>query len=201
LALAVGLLGGIALVAATALGARPRRPGESFAWIVIAGLGYGMLGIAAAVKAPASGGLRAAVVQLAAVVLAAALGSLSASRSAESTPSPGSGALSAAGQWLAWLTLVGLPPTIGFHGKLLIYRALLAAAWNPLAALALAGSAAALLIALWAIRSRPAERVPLRGIKAVVTVALILLVLGLGVYPRLILLPARAAGVAAPTAW
>lgn len=176
------------MVVATALAARPHRAARSFGWITIAGVAYGMLGMAAALHSGESEGLRAAVVQLVAVLLAAALGSISASRPGDSSSSPASGGLPMAARGLAWLTLVGLPPTIGFHGKLLIYRALMAAGWNLLAVLAMAGSAAALLPALWAIRStRPAAA---RGLRAVVMVVLILCVLALGVYPRAVLLPA-----------
>ena len=66
-----------------------------------------------------------------------------------------------------------------------MYRALLAARWEELTVLAMAGSAISLLPALWAIRS-PGPAV-VRGPRALVTVALIVSILILGLHPEAVL--------------
>ena len=136
--------GAILLVAATAWAARPRGRSEkaettpgaaaarSFAWIVIAGIAYSLLALAAAVRAPETDGLRASILQLLAVLLAGGLGYVA--MSGASDENGGRSPLASAAVFAAWLSLVGLPPAVGFHGKILVYRALLAAA--PLAGLA-----------------------------------------------------------------
>ena len=190
--------GAILLVAATAWAARPRGRSEkaettpgaaaarSFAWIVIAGIAYSLLALAAAVRAPETDGLRASILQLLAVLLAAALGGLGLSAS---HPEKGGGSpLASAAVFAAWLSLVGLPPTVGFHGKILIYRALLAAGWEWLAVIAVAGTAAALIPAFWALSSYRSG--PLRGLRAVLAVALLIAVVLLGLYPQVGLLAA-----------
>ncbi len=193
--LSVGLAAaGVALlVAATAWAARPRglsvRDEEegasaagapSFTWIVIAGMAYSLLGLAAAAHAPETDGLRASILQLLAVLLAAGLGGLglSARKAENGKPSP----LTSAAVFAAWLSLVGLPPAIGFHGKLLVYRSLLAAGWEWLAMVAIAGSAGALVPAFWALTShRPG---PVRGARTCLIVALLIVLVVLGVYPQ-----------------
>jgi NADH-quinone oxidoreductase subunit N len=178
--LALAVSGAALLVVATGLALRARRPSRSFAWIAIATLAYPLLGGAAALHLPASDGLRAAALQLLAIVLAAALGLTVPARPGEGESPPGS-PLSAAARALAWLTLVGLPPTIGFHGRILVYRALLAGGWEALTVLAVAGGAAALFPAFRAIRSpHPAA---VGGLRAVLVVALMAGILALGLYP------------------
>lgn len=192
---AIGLAAGgaILLVAATGLAAWPRgrsakgeeaAPGaaaaRSFAWIVIAGMAYSLLALAAAVRAPETDGFRASILQLLAVLLAAGLGGLGLSGVSEENG--GRGPLASAAVFAAWLSLVGLPPAVGFHGKILVYRALLAAGWEWLAVIAVAGSAAALIPAFWALSSYRLG--PLRGLRAVLAVALLITVVLLGLYPQ-----------------
>ncbi len=191
--------GAILLVAATAWAARPRgrsgkaeeaAPGaaaaRSFAWIVIAGIAYSLLALAAAVRAPETDGLRASILQLLAVLLAAGLGGLAMSGAPDENG--GRSPLASAAVFAAWLSLVGLPPAVGFHGKILVYRALLAAGWEWLAVIAVAGSAAALIPAFWALTSHRSG--PLRGLRAVLAVALLIAVVLLGLYPQVGLLAA-----------
>jgi len=179
-ALPLVLSGALAMIVATALALRPRARAGSFAWIVVSASAYPLLALAAALQTPEADGLRAAVLQLLAALLAAALGGLCPA-SAGAQPSPRS-ALPSVARGLAWLTLVGLPPTAGFHGKILIYRALLAAGWEWLTVLAMACSAAALAPALWAISSAPPGSV--RGTRALAIVALMVATLVLGLYPQ-----------------
>ena len=178
--LALAASGAVLLVVATALAMRARRPSRSFAWIAVASIAYPVFGGAAALYQPGTDGLRAAGLQLLAVLLAAALGLSIAARSGEGEDPPRS-PLAAAGRALAWLTLVGLPPTIGFHGKVLVYRVLLAAGWEGLVVLAMAGGAAALFPAVRAIRSpHPAA---LGGFRAVAAIVLMACIVVLGLYP------------------
>ncbi|MCJ7750146.1 MAG: hypothetical protein MUQ65_03480 [Armatimonadetes bacterium] len=191
--------GAILLVAATAWAVRPRRRSEkaeeaapgaaaarSFAWIVIAGLAYSLLALAAAVRAPETDGLRASILQLLAVLLAGGLGYVA--MSGASDENGGRSPLASAAVFAAWLSLVGLPPAVGFHGKVLVYRALLAAGWEWLAIIAVAGTAAALIPAFWALSSYRSG--PLRGLRAVLAVALLIAVVLLGLYPQVGLLAA-----------
>lgn len=196
----IGLAAGGAalLIAATALAARPRgaaagdedavsgAAARSFAWAVIASMAYSLLALAAAVQAPETDGLRASVFQLLAVLLAAGLGGLAMSgapaEDRERNP------LASAAVFVAWLSIVGLPPAVGFHGKILVYRGLLAAGWEWLAAMAVGASAAVLIPAFWALGSHRAA--PLRGVRAVLTVALLAAVVVLGLYPELGLMAA-----------
>jgi NADH-quinone oxidoreductase subunit N len=196
-ALAVALFAALLLIAATALALRPRAAAHSFAWIVVAAFAYPLLALASALRAPESGGLRAAGLQLLAVLLAAVLGALLPARAGEQNPAcrPAGRSLpcplSAAARAFAWFTLVGLPPTVGFHGKVAVYRALLGAGWGGLAALAMAGSAAALLPALWAIRSpHPSS---LSRPRALLALGLIAIIVVLGLYPEAGLAVARLA--------
>ena len=186
-ALTLAILGGGLVAAATALAVRPGRIAHGFAWIAIAGLGHVILGLAVAVHSAGGGGLTAAMLQFLSVIAAVVLSVLAGPPSEESPPRPG--LLSAAGSGLAWLTLVGLPPSLGFHGKLLVYRALMRVGWDGLALLAMTSSAVALIAALWAIRSaRPA---PVRGLRAVVLAGAIACVIALGLYPEAALPLAR----------
>ena len=200
-AVPIGLAAGgaIFLVLATIWAARPRGGSEkadeaapgaasarSFAWIVIAGMAYSLLALAAAVHAPDTDGLRASILQLLAVLLAAALGGLA--MSGAPNENGGRNPLASAGIFAAWLSLVGLPPAIGFHGKILVYRALLAAGWEWLAVLAVVGTAAALIPAFSALSSYRAA--PLRGLRGVLTVVLLIAVMLLGIYPQAGLLAA-----------
>ena len=180
LAMALIVSGSLFLIAATALAALRRDPGSSFSWLFVAGISYSLLGLAAAAYSTESDGARAAVTQLLAVLLAAAIGVL--------CPARGAGeagrleALPVAAYATAWLTLVGIAPTIGFHGKILIYRSLLAAGWEGVAALAVAGSAAALLPALRALSSISVG--PIRGLRAVLVAVLLAAIVALGLYPQ-----------------
>jgi NADH-quinone oxidoreductase subunit N len=192
-ALAIG--GAVVLVTATLLALRPRATAHSFAWIFVAGAAYSILALGAAWRGPGGDGLQAALVQLVSVLLAGALGAAVRSRSQEASDGPSS-SLALVGRALAWLTLVGLPPTVGFHGKILVYRALLAARWEELTVLAMAGSAISLLPALWAIRS-PGPAV-VRGPRALVTVALIVSILILGLHPEAVLSLTRQLAVLLP---
>jgi NADH:ubiquinone oxidoreductase subunit 2 (subunit N) len=186
-ALTLAILGGGIVVLATALAMRPRRIAQALTWVAIAGLAHVVLGLAVAVQGAGGEGLVAAVLQFVSVIAAVVLVGLAGSPSEASPPRPGM--LSAAGRGLAWLTLVGLPPSFGFHGKLLIYRALMRVGWDGLALLAMASSAVSLIAALWAIRgTRPA---PVRGPRAVALAAAIACVVALGVYPEAALAPAR----------
>ncbi len=179
--LALAACGAIVLVIATALALRPRRAAHSFRWIVIAAFANAILALAAASHMPASGGLQAAALHLIAVLLAAALGAAAPAR-ADASPEPSPSALPAAARGLSWLTLLGIPPTAGFHGRILVSRALLLAGWEWLAVLAMVGGAAALLPAFWAFRSpRPAA---LRGWRAALVILLAAAILALGLYPE-----------------
>ncbi len=173
-------LGGTALLIwATIRALRPRSPGESFAWIILAGIAHSVLTLAISIRSPESDGLRTSALQLLAVLLAAALGGLASSREeAESA----SGGLSRSAFIFAWLSLLGLPPTIGFHSKLLIFRALLGAQWHLLAIVALATSALTLAPALLALSSYRPSR--LRGLRAFVVIILLLAIIVLGLYPQ-----------------
>ena len=178
--LALAALGAALLVVATALAVRARRPSRSFAWIAVASIAYPVFGGAAALYMPGTDGLRAAALQLLAILLAAGLGLSIPARPGEGE-NPSGSPLGAAGRALAWLTLVGLPPTIGFHGKVLVYRVLLAAGWEGLVVLAMAGGAAALFPAIRAIRSpHPAA---LGGPRAVAAIVLMAGIVVLGLYP------------------
>jgi len=176
----LALGGAAALVWATARAMRPRAPAESFAWIVLAGIVYSVLGLAAAVRSPESDGLRASVLQLVAVLLAAAVGGLVPARRAEDTGEVSG--LAAAAVFLAWLSLIGLPPTVGFHAKVLVYRALLAADWGWLLVIAMAAGAAALAPGFLTLATyRPGA---VGGLRAVVIALLLLAIVMLGLYPQ-----------------
>ncbi|MBN1460855.1 MAG: hypothetical protein JXA57_15085 [Armatimonadetes bacterium] len=193
LAWVLGIGGLAAVIGATLAAARAssapdegESPGEietgggGFAWIVIAGFAYAVLALAAASIQPRGDGLRAAVLQMGAVLLAAALGvvSLGGEKSAQKSGSH----VSSLGVVVAWLSLVGLPPTLAFHGKLLVYRSLLQAGWGWLTVIALVGTAAALVPAFRAL-TVPARREVTKS-RAMLISLLVLAVVILGVYPQ-----------------
>ena len=176
--LAVTLGGGLLLVSAY-LAARPAMAASRSGWAVVNGLSYAILGMAAAIRMEGSEGFRAALLQLVTVVVAGALVVLS-HRPGERDAGEGLGAI---GRGLAWLALVGLPPTVGFHAKVTLYRALLTAGWGWMAGVAAAVSLVLLLPALSEIRSPRTE--PLSGPRAVSVASLIALTVILGFYPYL----------------
>lgn len=191
----VGLLGGglVLLLAATVWALRPRRAdsGEkapdaqaavsrAFGWVVIAGISYSLLGLAAAVQDPASAGVTGALLQLLAVLLSAGLGA--AALGGRDVAGSAGRSLGSAGFTVAWLSLLGLPPAVGFHAKVLVYRSLLLAGWEWVAAAAMAASAAALVPAMFAASHyRPAG---VRGLRALWIILLLAAVVVLGIYPQ-----------------
>lgn len=186
--IAILLAGGGLVVLAAILSLRPRDAAasleseqSSFGWTVIAGLATALLCLGVAVHGGPSDGLRSAVVQLLAVALAAALGYLCLAPGRSTQPARPNW-WAGAGRGLAWLTLVGLPPTLGFPAKVMLYRALLSVGWGSMVLLAMAVSAAALIPALIALRS-PAPAPP-RGLRSTLILALAALVLLLGLYPQ-----------------
>jgi NADH-quinone oxidoreductase subunit N len=178
-AVMAAILGVALAVYGTICAARPKGPGQGFGWMVIAGSGYLLLALAAALAAPQGDGLRAAAVQACAVLLAAALGGLSFGQPKDGS-SRGKG-LAAAALAGAWLTLLGLPPMVGFHARVLAYRSLLQGGWQGTVALALAISAAGLVPAFSALSLGCPGR--LRGGRGVVAVLLLLALLVGGMYP------------------
>jgi len=187
------IVGGVMMVGATALALlRRQRPAGSFLWVAVAAAGYALLALAAALYGRQPDGLQAALLQVLAVVLAAALGA------ASFVGQPGDGSsLPAAGRLVAWLALLGFPPTIGFHGRILVYRALLAIDWNWLLVLAMAVSAASLAPALGTIRT--AKRTSARGLHAAIIALLLAAVFLLGICPQWALDVVGCAGNAAGT--
>lgn len=175
---------GLALAATGTIKSTRAKDGrEGLAFMVLAGLGYVLLGLSAAMQARENLGLRAAVAQMIAVVAAAALGFLCQGPAARDTES-GSRGLGVVGLFLAWLCLLGLPPTVGFHGKALLYRSLLQAGWSWLYWLALLVNAAGMLPGFRALAtSRPR---PLRGAAWLLAVLLIAVILVLGLYPGIV---------------
>ena len=83
---------------------------------------------------------------------------------------------------VAWLTLLGIPPTVGFHAKVMLYRSLLNVGWGAMAALAIAVAAVSVWPAIWAIGSPPP--LPLRGGRAALAAVLIASIVILGIYPQ-----------------
>jgi NADH-quinone oxidoreductase subunit N len=187
LAPVVASLGAALLVVSLFHALRPRRsPSARFAWLSLTGGAYALLGLAAWLQAPGSDGLRAALLQLLATLLAAALGGLLFAGAGDSRAKQNGQAPVAVA--VACMSLVGLPPTAGFHGKILIYGCLLAAGWPWLTALAVAGGAVALMPALWVLGDCRTRQVGwTSAIAIIVLVALTFLV---GLYPQ-----AGAAGV------
>ena len=81
------------------------------------------------------------------------------------------------------MTLIGLPPTPGFHAKILLYRALLLAGWPWATALALA---AGWLLLLPALReARTLQPGPAPRIRLLTLALLIALLVILGLFPYL----------------
>jgi NADH:ubiquinone oxidoreductase subunit 2 (subunit N) len=189
--LATGLalgMGGLLLVVATFAALRPGRREASFGWAFVGGLAFVMLAMAAALRVESSGGLRAALWQLATVLLAGGAGMLSLTSRPESGPPS---RLGATGRMVAWLALAGLPPTIGFHAKVFLYGALLGAGWGWAMALAMVASGALLVPALGELRAARAGAP--RGAAAAAALLLTAAILLLGLAPYLTL-AARAVG-------
>jgi len=174
------LLGGGILAVATVLSLRARVPTVGFGWAAVAGFAGSLLGLAAALERPESGGLRAGVVQALAVACAAVVGFMCSG--AASQERSDSSPLAIAGRGVAWLTLLGLPPTVGFQGKVALYRSLLMVGWDALTACAALASVMILIPASRALASPPPG--PLRAGRAAVVVVLIAALLVLGLYPH-----------------
>src|SRR5512136_311588 len=172
-ALVALLLGVALLIFTTYLAARRGAGTSSFGWAVVNGLSFALLGMAAALRAPESQGLIATVAQLVALVAAVLLGVLCAPR-AGSTMSAG-GRVGPAGRFLAWLTLIGLPPTPGFHAKVLLCRSLLNAHWPEATALVLLASWVLLIPAMREARAlQPGEARRARVLLIVLLVVLLI---------------------------
>ena len=178
-ALVAALLGAALLVYSTIRAVRPAAAHQGFGWMVIAGSGYLVLALASAVRTPQGDGMRAAALQGVTIVLAAALGGLALGQRQEG---PGSGRqLAAVALSVAWLSLLGLPPALGFHARVLVCRSLVQAGWHGAFALALAVGAAGLTPAFAALSlGCPGS---LRGGRAVLAVLLLLVTIVLGLYP------------------
>lgn len=184
------VIGGLLLLAALVFAIRPGARASRFGWAVVAGLAFSVLGMAAALRPGASGALPAAMMQLAATILAAALGSASGPDAA--TPE----ASSALGRWgrgAAWLMLVGLPPTYGFHARVALFTAYLGAGMGWLLALGLVATGVLLLAAVREART-PLAGAP-HGARALGVLALLAVTVLLGLYPYL-----ATAGPGAPPA-
>jgi len=180
-ALRVGAVGLLALAAG--LAARPGARAQSLGWGVIAGLAYSALALVAALQDPDTEGLRAGLLQLVTVVLAAAIASLCRSSDVGESDERPANAVARVGRIVAWLALVGVAPTLGFHARLLVYRALLDLNWVGLTALAVAANGLLLLPAVWGIRA--ANIAPVRGARAVAVLVLSALIVVGGLYPGL----------------
>jgi NADH:ubiquinone oxidoreductase subunit 2 (subunit N) len=198
-AILAALMGAALAVWGTARAARPQTPGQGLAWMALAGSGFVLLSLGAAVRAPSGDGLRAAALQGAAVLLAAALGALSLGKAQEGAgagrASPAGKQLASVALFVAWLGLLGLPPAAGFHARILVCRSLLQAGWSGALAFALAVSAAGLIPAFSALSlGCPGS---LRGGRAFLAVLLLIAILLVGVYPGFGLAAANlAAGLA-----
>jgi len=182
------IFGGLVLVAATVLAVRRAAPRAALGWLVIAGLAQVILALAAGLVLPAGDGPRAAALQALAVCLAGALGVVCGSHTTTAAQglargaAQGPGRLAPAGAGIAYLLLLGLPPTTGFHAKVLMCLALLQVGWTGMVVLVLAASAASLPAALWAASSAPRSRLGWgRGTAAV---ALVATALATGLYPH-----------------
>ena len=178
-ALRVGAVG--LLVLAAGLAARPGARAQSLGWGVIAGLAYSALALVAALHDPDTEGLRAGLLQLVTVVLAAAIASLCRSSEVSESEERPANAIARVGRIAAWLTLVGLAPTLGFHARLLVYRTLLDLNWVGLTALAIVANGLLLLPAARSIRG--ANIAPVRGARAVAVLVLSTLIVVGGLYP------------------
>ncbi len=175
------LLGVVLLALATYRAVRGREEeGGGFGWAVVGGLAYSLLGMAAALRISNSLGLAAALAQLLSVALAVGLGVACAPAHADSES--GGSKLVPAGRMVAWLTLIGLPPTLGFHAKLLLYRALAMADFPWAVALALGASWVLLLPALRELRSGGAASPPRARVALIVALIALIVLLGLAPY-------------------
>ncbi len=175
----VALAGALLVAWCTWRAARSRQAAQEFRWMVLAGVGYVILASCAAASAPRSDGFRAAMLQGAVILLAAALGKLSLGQE-DQTQGSGRG-LASATLFIAWLALLGLPPTAGFHARVLVYRSLLQAGWTGILSLSLALTAVGLIPALNALAlGSPGT---LRGGRAVLAILLALALLVTGLYP------------------
>jgi NADH:ubiquinone oxidoreductase subunit 2 (subunit N) len=179
-AIAAVIVGGVLLLVATVMALRPKAVTSSVGWLIIATFAYCIFGLAAAMQLRESDGLRAAAMQFLALALAVVL-LLQYQSGPASEEAPRQGLASTA-RAVVWLTLLGIPPTVGFHAKVMLYRSLLSVGWGGMAALAMAAAAAGVLPALSAIGSRPP--LPLRGARAVFAVVVIALIVILGIYPQ-----------------
>jgi len=180
IATAAGLLGGVLAVYGIVRAARPRLPADGLAWMVLANGGYVLLGLAAAVRAPQGDGLRGAVFQGGVALLSAALGALSLSGARDVKPRSGR-SLASVALFVAWLGLLGLPPTAGFHARVLVYRSLLQNGWHGSLIFALAISVAGLIPAFSALAlGCPGS---LRGGRAFLAILLLAALLVIGLYP------------------
>lgn len=191
--------GAALLVVSTGLAVRTRTAVAGLGWVAVAGSAQAILALAAALRTPEGEALRAAAFQLLAVAAATALAALCSSKTGKTESEAGEpDGLATTGLVVAWLALLGLPPTIGFHSKIAICRALLAEDWTGWVALVLAASAACVWPALSALRSR---RLPSLGrLRALCVLALIALTLLLGLYPEWgLLLAEHVARLAAPS--
>ena len=166
-ALRVGAVG--LLVIASGLAARPRARCKR------------RLALVAALQDPDTGGLRAGLLQLATVVLAAAIASLCRSSNVGESDKTSANAVARVGRIAAWLALVGLAPTLGFHARLLVYRALIDVNWMGLTVLAIMANGLLLLPAARSIRG--ANVAPVRGARAVAVLVLSTLIVVGGLYP------------------
>ncbi len=168
------------LLAAYSTWRAARRPTTSagFGLMALAGSCVVLLPLGAAMAVPSGDGLRAAALQAIVVAVAALLGGLS----LRPDPSAGPGrALAGVGLFLAWLALLGLPPTAGFHAHVLIYRSLLQAGWPGTLAIALAVSAAGLVPAFGALALGCSAS--LKGGRAFLAIMLMCTLLAGGIYP------------------
>jgi len=174
------LIGVVLAAYGTARAARPQTPSQGFAWMALTGVAYVLLALGAAVTDPRGEGLQAAVLQGGAVLLAAALGGLSLGRPEREASGAGT-PLAGVALFFAWLSLLGLPPTAGFHARILIYRSLLQAGWSGTLTIALALGVAGLIPAFSAASlGSPGS---LRGGRAVLAVFLLIALLVVGIYP------------------
>jgi hypothetical protein len=176
------VFGGAVIVVATVLAVRGRSVAASLWWVVLAGLGQAMLGLAVAAQDPQGDGARAAALQLLTIAAAAALRAACSGSGGGKGEESGPDWLSPVGRCLVWASLIGAPGTIGFHAKVVLVRSLLSLDWSGMSLLVLAAGAAATWPALAALRAPHPG--PLRGIRRMATYLLVGVVLLLGLYPH-----------------
>jgi len=171
----------VLLLGAAILSIRARTNAETLVWMVVGGIAYALFGLAAGMQTADSNGLRSCLVQLIAVFISAALAALVIPKQKpENLPQSSLSALLAR---LAWLSLIGLPPGVGFHGKLLVYRSLLEVGWMWALVLSMVGSAIALIPFFQMTGS--GRCIPIRGLRAMFATGLAVLTMALGAYPAL----------------